>query len=69
MAAVNFMYQYSLNAYLGVFDYSLKKSLPDSHLVKRLKNIIDTLTYNVYVYACTGRPSGVMLAVCICVCV
>lgn len=56
MAAVNFMYQYSLNAYLGVFDYSLRKSLPDSHLAKRLKNIIDTLTYNVYVYACTGEP-------------
>ena len=64
MAAVNFMYQYSLNAYLGVFGYSLKKSLPDSHLAKRLRNIIDTLTYNVYVYACTGEPQ--CSACCIC---
>ena len=54
MAAINSMYQYSLNSYLTVFDYSLKKSLPDSHLPKRLRNIMDTLTYNVYTYACTG---------------
>lgn len=72
MAAVNFMYQYSLNAYLGVFDYSLKKSLPDSHLAKRLRNIIDTLTYNVYVYACTGEPqcsACCVRGVCSCCCV
>uniref|UniRef100_A0A1X7UR28 AAA+ ATPase domain-containing protein n=1 Tax=Amphimedon queenslandica TaxID=400682 RepID=A0A1X7UR28_AMPQE len=54
MAAINTMYQYSLNSYLGVFNYSLSHSLPDSHLPKRLKNIIDTLTLNVYNYACTG---------------
>nr|WAW84832.1 axonemal dynein heavy chain 10 [Halisarca dujardinii] len=54
MAAINSMYQYSLTSYLTVFNYSLKKSLPDSHLPKRLRNIIDTLTYNVYTYACTG---------------
>jgi len=49
------MYQYSLNSYLEVFDLSLRKSLPDSILVKRLKNIMDTLTINVYNYACTGN--------------
>ena len=54
MAAINTMYQYSLSAYLEVFNHSLRKSLPDSLLQKRLKNIIDTLTYNVYNYACTG---------------
>lgn len=55
MSAVNSMYQYSLASYLQQFDLSLRKSLPDSILPKRLKNIMDTLTMNVYNYACTGK--------------
>lgn len=58
MALVNSMYQYSLASYLEVFDFSLRKSLPDSILPKRLKNIMDTLTYNVYNYGCTGEVTG-----------
>ncbi|XP_004690685.2 PREDICTED: dynein heavy chain 10, axonemal [Condylura cristata] len=54
MALVNAMYQYSLAAFLDVFSLSLKKSLPDSILMKRLKNIMDTLTFNIYNYGCTG---------------
>ncbi|KAJ4435378.1 hypothetical protein ANN_17992 [Periplaneta americana] len=54
MAGVNSMYQYSLSAYMGVFVYSLRKSLPDTILKKRLVNIINTLTKNVYDYGCTG---------------
>nr|XP_036870140.1 dynein heavy chain 10, axonemal [Manis javanica] len=54
MALVNFMYQYSLIAFLEVFRLSLKKSLPDSILMKRLRNIMDTLTFNIYNYGCTG---------------
>ena len=54
MSLVNNMYQFSLNSYLDVFEASLKRSLPDSILQKRLNNIIDTLTFNVYNYACTG---------------
>ncbi|VFV23646.1 dynein heavy chain axonemal [Lynx pardinus] len=54
MALVNSMYQYSLIAFLDVFGLSLKKSLPDSILMKRLKNIMDTLTFNIYNYGCTG---------------
>uniref|UniRef100_I3N0B0 Dynein axonemal heavy chain 10 n=1 Tax=Ictidomys tridecemlineatus TaxID=43179 RepID=I3N0B0_ICTTR len=54
MALVNSMYQYSLSAFLEVFGLSLKKSLPDSILMKRLKNIMDTLTFNIYNYGCTG---------------
>lgn len=54
MSVVNSMYQYSLNSYLEVFGLSLRKSLPDTILPKRLKNIMDTLTVNVYNYACTG---------------
>uniref|UniRef100_A0A3B3XVX4 Dynein heavy chain ATP-binding dynein motor region domain-containing protein n=1 Tax=Poecilia mexicana TaxID=48701 RepID=A0A3B3XVX4_9TELE len=54
MALVNSMYQYSLASYLKVFDMSLRKARPDSSLIKRLENIINTLTYNVYNYGCTG---------------
>ncbi len=54
MATINSMYQYSLAAYLDVFEFSLKKSMPDTILQKRLRNIMDTLTHNVYNYGCTG---------------
>lgn len=54
MAAVSPMYQYSLNSYLGVFAFSLRKAVPDAQLHKRLNNIIGTLTKNVYDYGCTG---------------
>uniref|UniRef100_A0A3P9QEZ7 Dynein heavy chain ATP-binding dynein motor region domain-containing protein n=1 Tax=Poecilia reticulata TaxID=8081 RepID=A0A3P9QEZ7_POERE len=55
MALVNSMYQYSLASYLKVFDMSLRKARADSSLIKRLENIISTLTYNVYNYGCTGK--------------
>ncbi|XP_069789574.1 dynein axonemal heavy chain 10 isoform X2 [Narcine bancroftii] len=54
MALVNNMYQYSLASFLEVFDLSLRKSLPDSILQKRLKNIMNALTLNMYNYGCTG---------------
>ncbi|CAH8587314.1 unnamed protein product [Heterobilharzia americana] len=54
MSSINSMYQYSLTAYLDVFQISLHKSMPDVLLQKRLQNIINKLTYNVYTYGCTG---------------
>lgn len=54
MATVNTMYQYSLITYVEVFIYSLRKSVPDPILIRRLKNIIPMLTRNVYNYGCTG---------------
>lgn len=54
MATVNAMYQYSLISYVEVFIHSLKRSLPDLVVTKRLKNIIPMLTKNVYNYGCTG---------------
>lgn len=54
MAGVNPMYQYSLSSYLEVFAYSLRKALPHTILGRRLDNIINTLTKNVYDYGCTG---------------
>lgn len=55
MALVNSMYQFSLASYLEVFDFSLRKSLPDPVLSQRLSNIMSTLTYSVYNYGCTGN--------------
>lgn len=37
-----------------VFKMSLKRSMPDTILAKRLRNIMDTLTHNIYNYGCTG---------------
>ncbi|XP_062480123.1 dynein axonemal heavy chain 10 isoform X3 [Pezoporus occidentalis] len=54
MALVNTMYQYSLASFLEVFGFSLRKSMPSSVLPERLKNIMDTLTFNTYNYVCTG---------------
>ncbi|KAL3317581.1 Dynein heavy chain 10, axonemal [Cichlidogyrus casuarinus] len=54
MSNINSMYQYSLAAYLEVFIISLKRSMPDASLTRRLNNIINTLTHNIYVYGCTG---------------
>ena len=54
MSTISSMYQYSLAAYLDVFEFSLRKSMPDTILQKRLRNIMDTLTHNVYNYGCTG---------------
>ncbi|CAF96734.1 unnamed protein product, partial [Tetraodon nigroviridis] len=53
MALVNSMYQFSLASYLEVFEFSLRKSLPDPNLHQRLNNIMSTLTYSVYNYGCT----------------
>ncbi|CAM4852615.1 unnamed protein product [Rotaria socialis] len=54
MSLINTMYQYSLTSYLDVFEFSLRKSIPDANLERRLKNIMNTLTLNMYNYGCTG---------------
>ncbi|XP_012943739.1 dynein heavy chain 10, axonemal [Aplysia californica] len=53
MSVVNTMYQYSLEAFLDVFTFSLRRSLPDTVLRKRLNNIMEALTMNIYYYGCT----------------
>ena len=54
LSSINPMYQYSLSSYLDIFNQSLQKSMPNAQLEKRICNIIDTLTFNLYNYACTG---------------
>jgi len=48
------MYQYSLTAYLMVFNNSLKDARKDTILENRLRNITDKLTMNVYDFTCLG---------------
>lgn len=55
MSTVNSMYQNSLSSYQQVFATSLKKAMPDMILKKRLRNIINTFTENLYKYGCTGK--------------
>jgi len=55
MSTVNAMYQNSLSSYQQVFANSLKKAMPDMILKKRLMNIINTFTENLYKYGCTGK--------------
>ncbi|CAF1023368.1 unnamed protein product [Didymodactylos carnosus] len=57
MSSINSMYQYALNSFLNVFEYSVKTSQTHSKLEKRLKYIIDNLTYNIYCYGTMGNIS------------
>ena len=54
LSTVSEMYEYSLTAYLGVFDISLHQARPDSIVEARLRNIIEKHTTNIYDYTCLG---------------
>ncbi|CBZ30501.1 putative dynein heavy chain [Leishmania mexicana MHOM/GT/2001/U1103] len=55
LSAINPMYEYSLSAFLyDVFGYSITKSDASFEIQDRLRNIIQTLTYNLYTYVCMG---------------
>jgi hypothetical protein len=48
------MYQVSLKAFNVVFQRAIKVAEPDEDVGKRVLNIIDTITYNVFVYTTRG---------------
>ena len=54
LPSISEMYEISLSSYLEVFNTSLRKAERHPHLNNRLRNIISTLTYDVYKYVCTG---------------
>ncbi|KXZ49756.1 DHC2 protein [Gonium pectorale] len=54
LSAITNMYEYSLASFLVVFNGSLHNSRRDTSIEGRLRNIIDTLTYDVYAYTCLG---------------
>ena len=52
LAAVDPMYQYSLNWFMGLFSSGLANSEPDDDLGVRLENISDYFTYSLYRNVC-----------------
>jgi len=54
LGAINEMYQYSLAAFLVVFQTSMRTAKSDKTLVHRLRFVNHKLTRNIYKYTCTG---------------
>ncbi|CAK6983241.1 LOW QUALITY PROTEIN: dynein axonemal heavy chain 5-like, partial [Scomber scombrus] len=54
MSLVNVMYQTSLRQFLGLFDSSMQLSAKSQLTSKRISNIINFLTYQVYCYTARG---------------
>ncbi|XP_036361906.1 dynein heavy chain 5, axonemal-like [Octopus sinensis] len=54
MSLVNVMYQTSLKQFLGIFDYSIKKSAKSPVTSKRIMNIIEHFTFKIFSYTCRG---------------
>ena len=54
MAAINVMYQVSLQQFLALFDYSIANSAPAPLASKRIVNIIDYLNFHVTCYMQRG---------------
>ena len=54
MSMVNVMYQTSLQQFLGIFDLSMSRSAKSPVTSKRIKNIIDFLTFEAFRYTIRG---------------
>ncbi len=54
MSYVNEMYQTALRQFLGLFDLSMTRSAKSPIPAKRIQNVIDYLTYEVFKYTTRG---------------
>ena len=51
---INPMYQFSLKAFSVVFEKAIDRAEPAEELKQRVVNLIDCITYSVYVYTTRG---------------
>jgi dynein heavy chain len=54
LSLINSMYEISLDSFLSVFKTALETAKKDGNLDNRLRNMIDTITRQIYDYTCTG---------------
>lgn len=54
LSNVDFMYQFSLDSYIKLFNNSIDNSQPHEDISHRIKIINDYHTYAVYKYCCRG---------------
>eukprot|EP01033_Poteriospumella_lacustris_P008676 gene8676-6241_t len=54
LATINSMYEISLDSFLSVFKTALETAKKDANLENRLRNMIETITRQIYDYTCTG---------------
>ena len=54
LATINSMYEISLDSFLSVFKTALENAKKDASLENRMRNMIDTITRQIYDYTCTG---------------
>lgn len=54
LSAINSMYEYSLAAFLGVFNLTLDTAKRDPALEVRLRHCVEAFTYDMYAYTCLG---------------
>lgn len=54
LSKINPIYQFSLKAYSVVFKDALSKALPNKKLIQRVANLLDSITFSVYLYTSRG---------------
>ncbi|XP_061866833.1 dynein axonemal heavy chain 17 isoform X5 [Colius striatus] len=51
---INLMYQFSLKAFNRVFEKAIQRTAPDEDIKQRVINLMEEITYSVYVYTARG---------------
>ncbi|NXB98994.1 DYH17 protein, partial [Orthonyx spaldingii] len=54
LSKINPIYQFSLKAFNGVFEKAIQRAIPSDDTQQRVINLMDQITYSVYVYTAQG---------------
>jgi dynein heavy chain len=54
LCKINPMYQFSLKAFKVVFSRAIERATPSEDIKQRVNNLIDSITYNVFMYTSRG---------------